>query len=704
MERSESPCNEPELRILEVGEERADVGGREEVEVGRVDLGMAPGEEAQPVLQAEPVGRRADEPAAGAEHAMGLADQPPRLANVLEQLADHDDVERLVHERERVVEIGPERLDPEPRLGVLERFPVDVDAGDVVALRVELREGSVAAAEVEDAAAGPADELAEERRPLRPGPDEVGRTRVPMVLPVALLEVLHGASLPTGLESTPVTTAADPEAPPEQDRPRVSSDIRATRTSFLARPPLRTLLRRLASIAALLTIDVCGLALGLYLALVLRWLFYEHELPLWGVPWSAEEKWLPFLTLITILVFWQAGLYAEREHRAGVGRVVSSLVLVAVITLVFAWGVDHQFGTYGLAPTAVVTCAAIISVLRASYERLTRDLMHVLGVRRRAVLVGRGQNVEHLLRTLGDTRGGIDYSFVGAISPTQDGIPIPRLGSLDDLGGVLEGRRVDELIVNGGDVSDEQLVELVEQAHQRGVQVRVAPTTAEILTQRAEYVPGQAVPLFELRPPVFAGVDWATKRLFDLTVSSVVFIVGLPIWLLIAAAIKLDSRGPVFYRDRRIGLGEREFGMIKFRTMRAGAEHLQDSLETQNEASGPLFKIRDDPRVTRVGALLRALSLDEVPQALNVLRGEMSLVGPRPLPIRDYHLLEPWHRKRYLVLPGITGLWQISGRSELTFDDLVRLDFYYLENWSIWLDVTILLKTIPAVFGRKGAY
>jgi exopolysaccharide biosynthesis polyprenyl glycosylphosphotransferase len=258
--------------------------------------------------------------------------------------------------------------------------------------------------------------------------------------------------------------------------------------------------------------------------------------------------------------------------------------------------------------------------------------------------------------------------------------------------------------VNGGDVSDEQLVELVEQAHQRGVQVRVAPTTAEILTQRAEYVPGQAVPLFELRPPVFAGVDWATKRLFDLAVASVVVVVGLPIWLLIAAAIKLDSRGPVFYRDRRIGLGEREFGMIKFRTMLAGADRLQDKLEKRNEASGPLFKIRDDPRVTRVGALLRALSLDEVPQALNVLRGEMSLVGPRPLPIRDYHLLEPWHRKRYLVLPGITGLWQISGRSELTFDDLVRLDFYYLENWSIWLDVTILLKTIPAVFGREGAY
>ena len=144
--------------------------------------------------------------------------------------------------------------------------------------------------------------------------------------------------------------------------------------------------------------------------------------------------------------------------------------------------------------------------------------------------------------------------------------------------------------------------------------------------------------------------------------------------------------------------------MVKFRTMVAGAERLQDELEERNEAEGALFKIRDDPRVTRVGAALRRLSLDELPQVLNVLRGEMSLVGPRPLPLRDYRMLEDWHRQRYLVLPGITGLWQISGRSNLSFDDLVRLDFYYLENWSIWLDVAILVKTIPAVLGRRGAY
>jgi len=203
---------------------------------------------------------------------------------------------------------------------------------------------------------------------------------------------------------------------------------------------------------------------------------------------------------------------------------------------------------------------------------------------------------------------------------------------------------------------------------------------------------------------VLTGADWALKRAFDIAVSVAVALVGLPLWLLIALAIKLDSRGPIFYLDRRVGVGEREFAMMKFRTMVAGADRMQTALEGRNEAEGALFKIRDDPRVTRVGAVLRRLSFDELPQVINVLRGEMSLVGPRPLPLRDHRMLEDWHRQRYNVLPGITGLWQISGRSNLSFDDLVRLDFYYLENWSIWLDVAILVKTIPAVLTRRGAY
>ena len=492
-------------------------------------------------------------------------------------------------------------------------------------------------------------------------------------------------------------------APHERPAPLVA-DIRSGKPAFLSRSRLVASTRRFASISALLCLDLAGLVLGLYAALVVRELYYGRTHVLWGFLWRVETDWLPFLALITALVFSRADLYAERERRPGFGRVLSSLVLVALITLAFGLGTGHHFATFGLAPTAVVFCAVAISALRASYEAITQDLLRALGTRRHALLVGSGDNLVRLHHGLGPGRSGIDYEFVGAIGPSADGLDLPLLGDLPDLPAVLAGTRVDELIVNDSDFSERELLEIVSHAHRRGVQVRVAPRATELLTQRAELVPGQGVPLFELRPPALAGLDWFTKRAFDLVVSSLVLVLGLPLWLAIAAAIKLTSRGPVLYRDMRVGLGEREFGMLKFRTMYADAARSQSDLEASNEADGPLFKIREDPRVTPVGAILRRFSLDEVPQVWNVLRGKMSLVGPRPLPLRDYQQLESWHLKRYLVLPGLTGLWQISGRSDLSFDDLVRLDFYYLENWSIWLDVAILARTVPAVIAGRGAY
>jgi lipopolysaccharide/colanic/teichoic acid biosynthesis glycosyltransferase len=221
---------------------------------------------------------------------------------------------------------------------------------------------------------------------------------------------------------------------------------------------------------------------------------------------------------------------------------------------------------------------------------------------------------------------------------------------------------------------------------------------------RVEFVPGQALPLFELKPPVFDGVDFAIKRIFDLVAATLLIVALAPLMTLAAIAIKITSRGPVLYRSMRPGIGGRPFPCLKFRTMVQGAEHLQERLEEHNEVGGALFKIREDPRVTRVGRFLRRWSLDELPQLFNVIRGQMSLVGPRPLPQRDYDRLDDWHRKRYLVLPGMTGLWQVSGRSELDFDELVRLDFLYLERWSVFLDLTIMLKTIPAVFRTRGAW
>ncbi len=485
----------------------------------------------------------------------------------------------------------------------------------------------------------------------------------------------------------------------------MTEDIRRSRPYFLAPSPLRHLLFRLASVVMLVALDLIAVGFALYGALAIREVFRGDTPILWGVLWTAEGAWLPFVVLITVLVFWQAGLYAEREQRAGFGRVVSSLIVVALLVLAFGLGTGHRFNTFGLIPTALLIAIVVDGLLRASYDAISREALHMLGVRRRAIVVGEGEHLDHLLLTLGAVRAGIEYEFVGVVSGESESTrELPLLGGVDDLPAVLDQHGADELIVTDSDYTDRQLFQIVEYAHRSGVKVRIAPKTTELLIQRAEYVPGQGVPLFELRPPVFAGAEWAVKRTFDLLVSGLVIVVGMPLWLAIAAAIKLTSRGPVFYLDPRIGLGERDFGMVKFRTMVAGAAEQQADLEHENEAEGALFKIRDDPRVTSVGKLLRRFSVDELPNMINVVRGQMSLVGPRPLPLRDHALLEDWHRKRSNVLPGMTGLWQISGRSDLSFDDLVRLDFYYLENWSIWLDISILAKTLPAVLASRGAY
>ena len=260
------------------------------------------------------------------------------------------------------------------------------------------------------------------------------------------------------------------------------------------------------------------------------------------------------------------------------------------------------------------------------------------------------------------------------------------------------------MIIADPDFPQEQAVELVDLCHRRGITVQAAPSTMEILIDRAEFMPGQTVPLFTLRPPVFEGLDFALKRTFDLVLATAGLVLLAPFLLVIAVAIKLGSRGPAIYRSVRPGMAGKPFYCFKFRTMREHADQIQADLEPLNEMSGGLFKIRRDPRLTPVGRLLRRYSLDELPQLVNVVRGEMSLVGPRPLTMRDFERLEEWHKKRYLVLPGITGLWQVSGRSELDFDDLVRLDFLYLERWSVFLDLSILLKTIPAVLSRRGAF
>jgi exopolysaccharide biosynthesis polyprenyl glycosylphosphotransferase len=474
------------------------------------------------------------------------------------------------------------------------------------------------------------------------------------------------------------------------------------------RPPALSFLLRMSTarrgtrVISLLALDFAGVALAIFTALVLKEALHGNVAP--SNAYHGTKEFLPFSYLLTALLFARSGLYAERALRPGLSRIVGSLFQVAFVALLFAVVSGEHFSSYYLFYGSLAFALLYVSSFRAGYERLTGVILRAAGYRRRAVLVGTGKHVGDVGHALADAPHS-PIEVVGFLAPGPlPGNGLRPLGRLEDLQQVLNSEPVDEVIIADPDFPQADALELVDQCSRRGVRVRLAPSTMEILIHRAEFVPGQSVPLFELGPPVFEGVDFALKRTFDIVGATLLLIVLSPLLLAIALAVRFTSRGPIVFQSMRRGIGQRPFACLKFRTMHTDAEERQAELEELNEASGALFKIRDDPRLTTVGRMLRRFSLDELPQLVNVLRGDMSLVGPRPLPERDYEMLEDWHRKRYLVLPGITGLWQVSGRSELDFDDLVHLDFIYLENWSLALDLTILLKTIPAVITRRGAY
>jgi len=457
--------------------------------------------------------------------------------------------------------------------------------------------------------------------------------------------------------------------------------------------------RAVARITTLAALDLVGLFLAIYTALIVKTAIRHPDQM--GQMWDQAVDYLPLGGLVMLLLFGRSGLYRERAQRPGLQRVIASLFQTTVAVLLYALFEGETFQSYYIFYASLFFALIYVSGFRWAFERITGAILRAAGYRRRAVLVGSGANIQAVSHALRDSREIEPYGFVART-------PLALVDGLRDFRSLEQLERhfdtIDEVLIADADFPEEEAVELVDRCHQQGVRVRVAPSTMEILMERVEYVPGQALPLFELKPPVFEGIDFALKRTFDLVGATLLLVVLSPVMILAAVAIKLSSRGPVFYRSYRPGIGGKCFPCLKFRTMVAGAEQLQDRLEEHNEVGGAIFKMREDPRVTTVGRLLRRLSFDELPQLFNVLRNEMSLVGPRPLPQRDYDRLEDWHRKRYLVLPGMTGLWQVSGRSELDFDELVRLDFLYLERWSVFLDLTILLKTIPAVIRTRGAW
>lgn len=326
----------------------------------------------------------------------------------------------------------------------------------------------------------------------------------------------------------------------------------------------------------------------------------------------------------------------------------------------------------------------------------------------RTVVVGERNKVEHVISSLTrDTFVGFDIAGVitehGTPKALSNGAQV--LGSYDDILDVVQAENADTLImVNADRISPRRLREIGWELDQRRVDLIVAASLTDIAGPRIHARPVAGMPLIHVDHPRFAGRRRAVKRASDIVASAIGLILLSPVFLAIAVIVKIDSPGPALFLQERVGLGGKSFNMLKFRSMVADAEDRLPGLLDQSDGNGILFKMRSDPRVTRAGAFLRKYSLDELPQLVNVLRGDMSLVGPRPPLAHEVQRYDQWTHRRLLVKPGITGLWQVSGRSDLSWDDSVRLDLYYVENWSLVADVLIVLKTINVILRPSGAY
>jgi exopolysaccharide biosynthesis polyprenyl glycosylphosphotransferase len=325
----------------------------------------------------------------------------------------------------------------------------------------------------------------------------------------------------------------------------------------------------------------------------------------------------------------------------------------------------------------------------------------------RVLVVGAGHVGKMVMQQIAG-RPGLGYQLVGFCDDVAwaQNAPFGRFSCLGDVAGldrVIADQRVDEVVIALPSAEHERILEIVSLCRDNGVEFRLVPDTFDLTLGTLEVDDLAGIPLIGLRETALHGFNLAIKRAVDVVVASVALIGASPILLLVALAVKLDSRGPVFYPQYRVGK-HGPFKIYKVRSMYQDAERRLTEVRERNEARGPTFKMKDDPRRTRVGRIVRRLSLDEVPQFWNVLAGDMSLVGPRPPIPHEVEQYDEWHMRRLEVTPGLTGLWQVSGRSDLPFDEMVMLDLYYIENWSLSLDVKIILQTIPAVLSMRGAY
>jgi len=427
--------------------------------------------------------------------------------------------------------------------------------------------------------------------------------------------------------------------------------------------------------------------------------------------WIFESVAYIMLPLCWLILLWGNGAY-DRRH-LGIGadefkRVVRAAVAVLATVSVVAFGFRSQPSRWSVA-TAVLGALLYMLILRG----LARRLLHLVRRRvrqanHRTLLVGTLQETMYVYKivTRSPQAGLLPVAIHltdGVSSARRSHVPVPVYTNRNIIGLVHEVGADTIAICGSAGAEPGKLRELAWELEGSGVDLVVAPQITDIAGPRVHIRPVEGMPLLHVEEPTLSGMSLLVKTAMDRVGATLGLLFLLPLFAVISVLIKLTDPGPVFFRQKRIGHEGQDFRVWKFRTMYTDAEERLATLIDLNESDGLLFKIKDDPRVTPVGRFLRAASLDELPQLINVFLGEMSLVGPRPLPAGDDDFEGP-ARRRLLVRPGITGLWQVSGRSDTTWEEAVRLDLYYVDNWSLAYDLSILWRTIGVVLARKGAY
>ncbi len=474
--------------------------------------------------------------------------------------------------------------------------------------------------------------------------------------------------------------------------------------------------------AALLSLlDAGGLLLASWIAYTF-WLWYNPQLAyvvqvrFWELflpnPWSP-----PLVVLIPawLLANNLQGLHnpAKLERSATIASMLTrSSIYATLVLVVLQFLFTQRFYSRSLMLLFLGSGFTTLVLLRLAFFQVQLRLPQPIAVQRVAIFGGAAEALSMTKRL--ERHGRHAYKLAGYLIPSGEQAlmvtPEKVLGTVDDLPGIVNAHNLSMVIIATRQLDRRDAFHLARLCDQLGLRVLQMPFTWGFASPKLGFASLGGLQLIDLQQLSYPSFAENMKRAFDLAAVLSGGALLLPFLALVALAVKLDSPGPVFFTSPRVGKGGRHFPFFKFRSMVADANQLKDGLREHNESDGRLFKMKDDPRITRFGKFIRKFSVDELPQLWNVLRGDMNLVGPRPLPAEDLRDMERdpealyWFELRSKVKPGITGLWQVSGRSALSFADMVALDIQYVQSWSLWLDLQILLKTIPAVFRGSGAH